>query len=65
MFETVNTELSKIHEWFKSNRLSLNTGKTKYMFFHKLNVTDNIPLKFPKLLNKKREYSMPYLEKTH
>ena len=65
MFETVNSELSKIHEWFKANKLSLNTGKTKYMFFHKLNVTDNIPLKLPNLVlnnNKiKREYSMKFL----
>ena len=30
----INTELSKINEWLKINKLSLNVGKTKYMIFH-------------------------------
>ena len=58
-------ELNKIHEWFKANKLSLNNGKTKYMFFHKLKITDDIPLKLPELVlnnkNIKREYSMKFL----
>ena len=29
IFETVNKELNKIHEWFKANKLSLTNGKTK------------------------------------
>ena len=65
MFETVNKELNRIHKWFKANKLSLNSGKTKYMFFHKLKITDNIPLKLPELIldnkNIKREYSMKFL----
>ena len=34
---------------FKASRLSLNIKKTKYTFFHKNSVKDNIPLKPPEL----------------
>ena len=34
IFAVVNTELDKICEWFKANKLSLNAGKTKYLIFH-------------------------------
>ena len=30
----LNTELEKVYGWLCSNKLSLNVGKTKYMFFH-------------------------------
>ena len=30
----INNELSKISEWLKVNKLSLNTKKTKAMIFH-------------------------------
>ena len=59
LFSTVNIELRKLTEWFKANKLSLNSDKTKYTFFHKLNKRDNIPLKLPELhikhSNKKRK----------
>ena len=29
----INDELAKITEWLRANKLSLNTGKTKYMLF--------------------------------
>ena len=32
--ETINTELTHLSEWFKSNRLSLNIDKTCYILFH-------------------------------
>ena len=32
-FQTVNKELTHVNEWFKVNKLSLNTSKTKYTFF--------------------------------
>ena len=35
LFSTVNEELKHISTWFHANKLSLNTGKTKYTFFHK------------------------------
>ena len=45
IFSTVNEELEKLGGWFTANRLSLNIKKTKYTFFHKNAVKDNIPLK--------------------
>ena len=49
LFEIVNNELRNIHEWFKANKLSLNRGKTNYVFFHKNTKTDYIPLKLAEL----------------
>ena len=49
LFFTVNEELEKLGDWFTGNRLSLNIKKTKYTFFHKNLVKDNIPLKLPDL----------------
>ena len=49
LFETVNKELNNVNEWFKANKLSLNTKKTEYTFFHKLSKKDNIPLLLQKL----------------
>ena len=65
LFKTVNEELHKLSEWFSCNKLSLNTDKTKYTFFHKLRQSDNIPLKLPKLtINNiaiKRDYVTKFL----
>ena len=65
LFQTVNKELTLINEWFKANKLSLNTSKTKYTFFHKLRRNDYIPLKLPALkINNteiKREYCIKFL----
>ena len=49
LFLTANKELRNIHEWFKSNKLSLNYKKTKYSFFHPAQKSDNLPLHLPKL----------------
>ena len=45
LFSTVNEELEKLQGWFTANRLSLNIKKTKYSFFHKNSVKNNIPSK--------------------
>ena len=34
LYHTVNSELQKINEWFKANKLSLNLKKTTYSLFH-------------------------------
>ena len=47
LFNIVNNEPIKINDWLKANKLSLNANKTKYTFFHKLSIRDNIPLKLP------------------
>ena len=46
---TVNNELDKIKEWLKANKLSLNVKKTKYTFFHKNSIKNDVPLKLPAL----------------
>ena len=46
-FSTVNEELEKLVDWFTTNRSSVNIKKTKYNFFRKNSVRDNIPLKLP------------------
>ena len=33
LFEIMNTELSKIADWFNTNKLSLNSTKTNYILF--------------------------------
>ena len=57
---TVSNKLDKIGEWFKANRLSLNIKKTKYTFFHKNSVKENVPLKLPELKVANRA-----IERTH
>ena len=49
LFSIMNEELASFNQWFTSNKLSLNAGKTKYSFFHKLSKKDDIPLMLPKL----------------
>ena len=34
LFADMNTELTKITDWFKANKLSLNVKKTKWTLFH-------------------------------
>ena len=49
LFSTVNEELEKLGDRFTANKLSLNIKETKFTFFHKNSVKDNIPLKLPDL----------------
>ena len=57
LFATVNSELSKINQWFLANKLSLflslslnvTKTKTRYSFFHKTSKIDDTPLKLPRL----------------
>ena len=32
--DNINDELNRIHDWLNTNKLSINTSKTKYMIFH-------------------------------
>ena len=34
IYDNINTELHKISEWLKINKLSLNVNKTKFTLFH-------------------------------
>ena len=42
---TVNLEMSKIHKWLCTNRLSINLSKTNYMVFNKLSIYIDINTK--------------------
>ena len=47
LFRIINEELVKTSNWFKANKLSVNADKTKYTFFHKVNMSDYITLRLP------------------
>ena len=49
LFQIFNKELQIIQSWFNANKLSLNTTKTKYTFFHSASYKDRIPLRLPRL----------------
>ena len=50
LFYTVDSELEKISQWFKANKLSLNIKKTKFTLFHKNSSKDDIPVKLSALM---------------
>ena len=50
LFYNTNQDLINIAKWFEANKISLNTNKTKYIFFHNKSQEDYIPLKIPDLL---------------
>ena len=41
LIKLINSELNLLSTWFKSNKLSLNTGKTFYMVFHRARLKPN------------------------
>ena len=49
LFTKMNNELSKISNWFKANKLSLNTSKTKYSIFHPSSMKHRVPTELPVL----------------
>ena len=60
----MNEELLHIQQWFNANKLSLNTTKTKYSFFHSQAFQDRIPLQLPKLdINDIDRYRYRYIER--
>ena len=65
LFYTVNSELEKISQWFKANKLSINIKKTKFTLFHKNSFKDETPLKLPALMignnNIERKSSIKFL----
>ena len=65
LFALTSQELELINTWFKANKLSINTLKTKFILFCKRSKLDNIPLKLPTLtINNtaiKREHDISFL----
>ena len=49
LFKIFNEELKKIGDWLKTNKLSLNIKKTKYILFYKKSSIDDLPLELPAL----------------
>ena len=49
LFKQTNEDLAAIDKWLRANKISLNTNKTQYIFFHNRNQRDDIPLKLPDL----------------
>ena len=47
LFQSINTELEKAKFWFKANKLSLKTSKTKFYLLHSLKKTIEIPENHP------------------
>ena len=47
---TINSELEKIAQWFKANKLSINIKKAKFTLFHENSFKEEIPLKLPALM---------------
>ena len=41
-FNIVKEEVIKLNKWFQANKLSLIVDKTKYNFFHELQILDGI-----------------------
>ena len=41
LIKLINSELNLLSTWFKSNKLSLNTGKTFYMVFYRARLKPN------------------------
>ncbi|XP_065681553.1 uncharacterized protein LOC136095202 [Hydra vulgaris] len=50
LYADMNIELIKVNNWFRANKLSLNSEKTKYILFHKKAQEENLPLKLPDLI---------------
>jgi exonuclease III len=50
LFKHTNEDLTAIDKWFRANKISLNSRKTKYIFFHNSYQHENIPLKLPDLI---------------
>ena len=46
LFKTINFELTKVFEWLKTNKLSIDTDKTNFILFHPRSATKNLPLLF-------------------
>ena len=46
LFASMNKKLENVSTWFKSNKLSLNVDKTKWLLFHPLSKRQSFPQTF-------------------
>ena len=65
LFASMIKELENVSMWFKSNKLSLNVDKTKWLLFHPLSKRQSLLQTFPNVLIEhihiKREYETKFL----
>ena len=65
LFVSLNLKLENDSTWFKSNKLSLNVDKTRWLLFHPLSKKQLLPLTLPNLLIEnidiKREHVTKFL----
>ena len=57
LFQFPNSKLRKVCNWSNAHKLSLNEGKTKYIFFHGLGNRNDIPLKLQTLFVNKSQFN--------
>ena len=50
LFPSMNAEHENVTTWFKSNKLSLNVDKTKWLLFNSLSKRQLLPKTLPNLL---------------
>ena len=67
LFATMNVELENVSTWFKSNKLSVNVDKTKWLLFHTLPKRQLFPQTLPNPLIEnihiKREHAAKFIGK--
>ena len=65
LFASTSKKLENASTWFKSNKLSLNVDKTKWLLFHPLSKSQSLPQTLPNLLIEnmhiKREHITKFL----
>ena len=63
LFPNMNVELDNVSTWFKSNKLSLNNDKTKWLLFHPLSKRQLLPQTLPNLLIENIQFKSEHVTK--
>ena len=63
LFETMNCELSKISEWLKTSKISINMDSTNFIFFQLRRANENLPVKLLLLSRDGLEIKLVYSAK--
>jgi hypothetical protein len=63
LFKTVNKELRHVSNWFKCNKLTLNTNKTKWVLFHSITKKRFLPSKLPQIFIDQNEIKRDFVTK--
>ena len=63
LFNGINVELANVSTWFKSNKLSLNVDKTKWLLFHPLSKRQLLLQILPNLLIENKHIKREHVTK--